>query len=130
LSEWHREGWENNPLTGVWLYMKDPKKMPKCGICGAELIAVLSWTVRNGVAICQCGAEYTTLHREGQKLLDQEPTCHVPDDLVPRYREAWQASKSKDEYSDKVRAIAHRGILYNSVSEYFIRFQIGILLRV
>lgn len=106
MSEWQREGWENNPLTGVWLFVKDKKKPPKCGICGAELLAVLTWGIRNGVAECQCGAEYRTLHRDGEgKLLDQEPTCHVPDDLVPKYREAWRSSKNKAEYLDKVRQI-------------------------
>lgn len=99
-------GWETNLFTGVYVFVKDKSKPPKCEICGAELLGVLNWGIPNGVAECQCGAQYTTLHRDGQgKLLDQEPTCHVPDDLVPKYREAWQASKDKDEYSDKVRAI-------------------------
>jgi len=98
-------GWETNILTGVWLFVKDKTKPPKCEICETELLYVLTWGIPNGVAVCQCGAQYTTLHRDGPKLLDKKPTCHVPDELVPKYREAWKASADRDEYLGKVEKI-------------------------
>ena len=96
--------WMSELFSGVTFFVEDESKRPKCVICDADLIG-LEWTIVHGVAICRCGAQYQTLQYEGGRLLDKEPLCLVQEELIPKYREAWMSSKSREEYFEKAKKV-------------------------
>jgi len=97
--------WVTNLFTGVRIFQK-AEKPPTCEVCGRELPGSLTWAIIHGIAVCQCGAEYVCYHYEEGKILEKEPTCRIPEELIPKYRNAWQSSRNIDEYLGKAKAIS------------------------
>jgi len=98
--------WTRNEITGVVIF-HSTEELPKCEICGHELPGSLTWDVANGVARCQCGANYVCYHRDEKgKVMEKEPTCCVPEELIPKYRVAWESSDSNQEFFRRATVIS------------------------
>jgi len=99
--------WVTNLFTGVRIFQSG-KKAPTCEVCGSQLPGSLTWTLVHGTAVCECGAEYVCYHYDDEKrnILEKEPTCCVPEDLIPKYKAAWESSETKKEFFQKAKAIS------------------------
>jgi len=99
--------WIRSVWTGVAVFVpKAYVSMPSCPICHGKLPGCLDWTIRHGVAMCRCTAQFICLHRDDKgKLLEKPPECIVPEELIPKYREAWNNRESMENYIEKIQVI-------------------------